>query len=160
MKTLSNHALLRAFPPTKSIIFQSQFRRSSGWLTNGFFAIRENLEPKSSKDYRFVESDVNISRILSDLEKKIASRDTVFYESAEILNQLEVSFDKTFLVKLKSANFTGWCNPRLLAYALQGCYFFKDLKIMIGQNTTDPIAIVDDGNQILAMVMGFRHEEE
>lgn len=155
MKTLSNHALLRAFPPTRTTFFD-RFQSTEGWLTNGYFIIKEQLEPKSSRAYRYQKSDVKAQSVVDKTSKNLGE-----YEVAEIQNQLKISFDKTFLIKLESESgkFV-WCNPRYISYVLQGLSVFQDLKIMIGKDYTDPIVFTDQDNQILAMVMGFRNEEE
>lgn len=155
MKTINPSQLLKVFRPTKSTINLGRFQRNDGWLTNGFFAIKQQLEPKASKDYRFRDSKVNVQSILDKTTKKLPE-----YQEAAILNYIQMGgWDSSFLVKLKSESYEAWVNPRYISYVYQGMAFFKDLKIMIGESVSDPIAFVVDG-EIQALVMGFRNQED
>lgn len=155
MKTVTLQNLLKTFKPTKATINIRQFQKSEGWLTNGFFLVCATLEPKSSKEYRYRESDIKTQSLIDRVAKNLGK-----YEVAEIINHFELGgWDEKFLVKLQSENYTAWVNPRFVSYVYQGMAFFRDLKIMIGENANDPIAFVIDG-EIKGLVMGFRKSEE
>lgn len=156
MKTVTKEQLLKTFPPTKAIVNLSQFQLSEGWLTNGFFAVKKQLEPKSSKQYRFRETKIRVMSVVEKTTKKLNE-----YQEADILNYIELqvwSRSKSFLIKLKSEDYEVWVNPQYISYLYQGMEFFKDLKIMIGKDINDPIAFVVDG-EIQGLVIGFRNQE-
>lgn len=126
---------------------------NEGWLTNGFFAIYKSLEPKVSQKLRYIQTD---NKIKESVEKWVAKLD--IYETAEIVNDIRYSYDKTFLIKLKSENYEVWCNPKYLSYCLAGTGD-RHLEIKIGKTFSDPILLMRD-NDILAAVMPFRNQDE
>lgn len=154
MKTITLQQLSTIYRPTKSLIDVKHFQRSGGWLTNRFFLIREELEPRSSQDYRFKDSDVDVRVVIDSTINKLRN-----YEEAQVVNHIEVSSIGDFLIKLKSENYDAWVNPRYISYLYQGMEFFKDLKIMIGKDIGDPIVFVAGTDEINALVMGYRNPE-
>jgi hypothetical protein len=154
MNTINSYQLIKLFPPTKTSINLGFFRRSEGWLTNGYFAIREMLEPKSSKSYRFVDSDVKVSSMITKAENNITQG---VYAVAEIANHFELN--GVMLVKLQAEGREAWVNPRFLSYLLQGCYYMKNLKIQIGTDINNPVLVTDSEGGILGLVMPFRRNE-
>lgn len=152
MKTLDAYSLQRAFPPTLATV-GINLKKNDGWITNGFFIIRAALEPKISQRVRFIETDAKYSEIVEKWEKELPK-----YEVATVVNDIRVCFDKTFLVKLKSASYEVWCNPKLLSYVLNGTGDRK-LEIKIGEAFTKPILLMRD-DQVLGGVMPFRNPDQ
>lgn len=163
MENINTNQLIRLFPPNKSTITQGDFRRTQGWMTNGYFAIQEKFEPKSSKSLRFIESEVDINKTVEAAKERLKSGK---YRVAEIVNHFELQ--GTMIVKLhakENGKAVAWCNPRFLSYVLQGCQFMRQIKIMIGDSYNDPILVVteqrspDDEVIVLGLVMPVRKED-